>query len=269
MAISLLKRKKVTMRNNRIEHKFKALHREGKKALAWLIDPDKIVEDFSFLKQVKEISQLGLDFIFIGGSLIEKNDIDRIIGLIRKVDSNLPILLFPGSVVQFSKHADGILFLSLISGRNPDLLIGQHVTIAPLLAKSNLEVLPTGYMLIDGGVATSVNYISQTIPLPNNKPELAVATALAGSFLGLQYFYLDAGSGAKKPVSPEIIKNVKKAVSAPIIVGGGLDSMEKVKIAYYAGADVVVIGNGAEKNLSLLTEALEYINVLNLSLNIN
>ncbi|WP_373282200.1 geranylgeranylglyceryl/heptaprenylglyceryl phosphate synthase [Belliella aquatica] len=268
MAISLLKKKKKKM-GNKIENKLKALLKEGKKALAWLIDPDKIVEDLSFLQQVKEMSQLNLDFIFIGGSLIEKNDIDRIIKLIKEVDSELPILLFPGSVVQFSNHADGILFLSLISGRNPDLLIGQHVTIAPLLAKSNLEVLPTGYMLIDGGVATSVNYISQTIPLPNNKPELAVATALAGSFLGLRYFYLDAGSGAKKPVSSAIIQNVKKAVSAPIIVGGGLDSLEKVKIAYQAGADLVVIGNGAEKNLSLLTEALEYINVLNLSLNIN
>lgn len=254
---------------NKIENKLKALLKEGKKALAWLIDPDKIVEDFSFLQQVKEMSLLNLDFIFIGGSLIEKNDIDRIIELIKEVDSELPILLFPGSVVQFSNHADGILFLSLISGRNPDLLIGQHVTIAPLLAKSNLEILPTGYMLVDGGVTTSVNYISQTIPLPNNKPELAVATALAGSFLGLRYFYLDAGSGAKKPVSPEIIQNVKKAVPAPIIVGGGLDSLEKVKIAYQSGADVVVIGNGAEKSLSLLTEALEYINMLNLSLNIN
>lgn len=256
------------MRNS-IEQKLKVLTKEGKKALAWLIDPDKIVEDFSFLQQVKEMSQLNLDFIFIGGSLIEKNDIDRIIKLIKEVDSDLPVILFPGSVVQFSNHADGILFLSLISGRNPDLLIGQHVTIAPLLAKSNLEVLPTGYMLVDGGVATSVNYISQTIPLPNNKPELAVATALAGSFLGLQYFYLDAGSGAKKSVSPEIIKNVKKSVQAPMIVGGGLDTLEKVKKAFHAGADVVVIGNGAEKNLSLLTEVLEYIHVLNLSLNIN
>lgn len=255
--------------NSKVEHKLKALAKEGKKALAWLIDPDKIVEDFSFLEQVKEMSNLKLDFIFIGGSLIEKNEIDRIITLIKDVDSGIPVILFPGSVVQFSNYADGILFLSLISGRNPDLLIGQHVTIAPLLAKSNLEVLPTGYMLVDGGVATSVNYISQTIPLPNNKPELAVATALAGSFLGLEYFYLDAGSGAKKPVSSEIIKKVKQSVQAPVIVGGGLDTLEKVKNCYHSGADVVVIGNGAEKNLSLLTEVLEYIQVLNLSLNIN
>ncbi|AFL83697.1 phosphoglycerol geranylgeranyltransferase [Belliella baltica DSM 15883] len=254
---------------NKIEQKLKALSKEGKKALAWLIDPDKIVEDFSFLEQVREMSQLNLDFIFIGGSLIEKNDLDRIIKMIKEVDSDLPVILFPGSVIQFSNHADGILFLSLISGRNPDLLIGQHVTIAPLLAKSKLEVLPTGYMLVDGGVATSVNYISQTIPLPNHKPELAVATALAGAFLGLQYFYLDAGSGAKIPVSPKIIDSIKKSIQAPLIVGGGLDTLQKVKDTFHAGADVVVIGNGAEKNLSLLTEVLEYIHVLNLSLNIN
>lgn len=258
------------MVNNKIEQKLLALNKEGKKALAWLIDPDKIVEEFSFFQQVKKMSLLQLDFIFIGGSLIGNNRIDSIISLIKKADADLPVLLFPGSVLQFSNQADGILFLSLISGRNPDLLIGQHVTLAPILAKSNLEVLPTGYMLVDGGVATSVNYISQTIPLPNHKPELAVATALAGLFLGMRYFYLDAGSGAENPVSAEIITNVKKAVSVPVIVGGGLDDLEKVKTAYQAGADVVVIGNGAEKNLSLLTEVMRYVNELNvLSLNVD
>lgn len=258
------------MVNNKIEQKLLALNKEGKKALAWLIDPDKIVEEFSFFQQVKKMSLLQLDFIFIGGSLIGNNRIDSIISLIKKADADLPVLLFPGSVLQFSNQADGILFLSLISGRNPDLLIGQHVTLAPILAKSNLEVLPTGYMLVDGGVATSVNYISQTIPLPNHKPELAVATALAGLFLGMRYFYLDAGSGAENPVSAEIITNVKKAMSVPVIVGGGLDDLGKVKTAYQAGADVVVIGNGAEKNPSLLTEVMRYVNELNvLSLNVD
>ncbi|MCH7414604.1 geranylgeranylglyceryl/heptaprenylglyceryl phosphate synthase [Belliella sp. R4-6] len=253
----------------KIEHKLKSLAQERKKAVAWLIDPDKTVADTLFLDQIKEVSRLGLDFIFIGGSLMNSNEMEKIIQSIKEVDSKIPLILFPGNVLQFSDTADGILFLSLISGRNPDLLIGQHVTIAPLLAKSNLEVLPTGYILIDGGLATSVNYISQTIPIPNHKPEIAVATALAGSFLGLQYFYLDAGSGAKTPIPQEMINEVKKSISAPLIVGGGLKEVSSVKAAFKAGADVVVIGNGAEKNLSLLTEVLEYVNVLNLSLNIN
>ncbi|MDX5477281.1 MAG: tRNA-dihydrouridine synthase, partial [Cyclobacteriaceae bacterium] len=159
------------------------------------------------------------------------------------------------------------LFLSLISGRNPDLLIGQHVSIAPLLEKSNLEILPTGYMLVDGGHTTSVHYISQTIPLPNHHPELSVATALAGSYLGLQYFYLDAGSGAPNPVSPEIIKAVKSKVKAPLIVGGGLNSLEKIKMAYQAGADLVVIGNGAEKSPTLLSEVSAFLNTIKISAN--
>lgn len=253
----------------KIEHKLKSLAQEGKKAVAWLIDPDKTATDFSFLEHVKEVSRLGIDFIFIGGSLINSNETENIIKIIKEIDTKIPLILFPGSVLQFSDLADGILFLSLISGRNPDLLIGQHVAIAPLLAKSNLEVLPTGYILVDGGLSTSVNYISQTIPIPNHKPEIAVATALAGSFLGLQFFYMDAGSGAKTPIPQEMINEVKKSIKAPLIVGGGLKEVSNVKEAFKAGADVVVIGNGAEKNLSLLTEVLEYVNVLNVSLNIN
>ncbi|MCH7397774.1 geranylgeranylglyceryl/heptaprenylglyceryl phosphate synthase [Belliella sp. DSM 107340] len=252
-----------------IEYKLKSLAQEGKKAVAWLIDPDKTATDLSFLEHVKEVSRLGIDFIFIGGSLINSNETENIINIIKEIDTKIPLILFPGSVLQFSDLADGILFLSLISGRNPDLLIGQHVAIAPLLAKSNLEVLPTGYILVDGGLSTAVNYISQTIPIPNHKPEIAVATALAGSFLGLQYFYMDAGSGAKIPIPQEMINKVKKSINAPLIVGGGLKEVSNVKEAFKAGADVVVIGNGAEKNLSFLTEVLEYVNVLNLSLNIN
>jgi putative glycerol-1-phosphate prenyltransferase len=155
--------------------------------------------------------------------------------------------------------ADAILFLSLISGRNPDLLIGQHVSIAPILDKSKVEVLPTGYMLVDGGQTTSVHYISQTIPLPNHHPELAVATALAGYFLGLQYFYLDAGSGAPNPVSPELIKAVKKKIKSPLMVGGGLNSKEKIQTAFDSGADLVILGNGVGKNLQLLREAMTYL----------
>ncbi|SIS62105.1 geranylgeranylglyceryl/heptaprenylglyceryl phosphate synthase [Belliella pelovolcani] len=257
------------MKHSAVTDKILSNYREGRKAIAWLIDPDKLADKADFLAQLKIVQRHHLDFIFIGGSLVESNGTEEIIATIKQIDTTIPVILFPGNASQFTPNADAILFLSLISGRNPEFLIGQHVTVAPLLAKSKMEVLPTGYMLVDGGVTTSVNYISQTIPLPNNKPEIALATALAGSFLGLKYFYLDAGSGAQVPVSSSIIQAIKSQIDAPLIVGGGLNTLDKVKSSFKAGADVVVIGNGAEKNLSLLTEVLEYVHVLNLSLNIN
>ncbi len=257
------------MKPNGIETKLKALNATGRKAVAWLVDPDKVVDLGKFRSQIREAHSLNLDFFFIGGSLFLKNNLENIISVIKELTTQIPVIIFPGNVIQFSPAADGILFLSLISGRNPEYLIGQHVAIAPFLANSSLEVLPTGYLLIDGGILTSVNYISQTIPLPNSKPDLAVATAQAGHLLGLQYFYLDAGSGAKKPVQMAIIKAVKKKIPAPLIVGGGLDSLEKVKQAFQSGADMVVLGNGAEKTPGLLAEVLEYSNLFNLSLNVN
>jgi phosphoglycerol geranylgeranyltransferase len=246
------------MKGNRIALSLEALHTSGRKGVAWLIDPDEVDSVETFTLQLQEAVALKVDYFFLGGSLMIQNRIDQIIILI-KSHSTIPVILFPGNVIQFSPLADGILFLSLISGRNPELLIGQHVTVAPLLAKADLEVLPTGYMLVDGGVTTSVNYISQTIPLPNHKPELSVATALAGRFLGLQYFYLDAGSGAEIPVSPEIIQAVKKYISAPLIVGGGLNTLEKVKAALNAGADLVVLGNAANKGSGLLKQTCLYL----------
>lgn len=254
------------MRND-LSNRLKALALTGQKGVAWLIDPDDVISTEKFKSQLSTVEHLHLDFIFLGGSLIQENTVSMIIKNIKEALPEIPIILFPGNVIQFSPLADGILFLSLISGRNPDLLIGQHVSIAPLLEKSNLEILPTGYMLVDGGHTTSVHYISQTIPLPNHHPELSVATALAGSYLGLQYFYLDAGSGAPNPVSPEIIKAVKSKVKAPLIVGGGLNSLEKIKMAYQAGADLVVIGNGAEKSPTLLSEVSAFLNTIKISVN--
>lgn len=257
------------MMSRLIEKKLKSLSLSGQKAVAWLIDPDKVGQDHLFKVQVREAIKHQLDFFFIGGSLIKQNTIEKIIGLIKDLGTDIPVIIFPGNAIQYSEKADGILFLSLISGRNPEYLIGQHVTIAPILSKSRLEILPTGYLLVDGGSLSSVLYMSQTIPLPNSKPSLSVATALAGYLLGLQYFYLDAGSGAKKPVNPEIIRAVKNEISSPLIVGGGLDSLQKVKRAYSAGADLIVVGNGAEKNPDFLIEVLEYTNIFNLSLNVN
>jgi phosphoglycerol geranylgeranyltransferase len=247
------------MQSNSVGLKIKELTDSGRKGIAWLIDPDDIQFPDFFEKQLQEAVQLKIDFFFLGGSLIQQNSISEIIRFIKGISEDIPVVIFPGNSLQFSPLADAILFLSLISGRNPDLLIGQHVNIAPILDKSKVEVLPTGYMLVDGGQTTSVHYISQTIPLPNHHPELAVATALAGQFLGLQYFYIDAGSGAPFQVSPEIIKAIKKKIKSPLIVGGGLNTIDKIKTAYESGADVVVIGNGVGKDPDLIKKAAAYL----------
>jgi len=168
-----------------------------------------------------------------------------------KSKTSLPVVLFPGSAMQFAPNADGILFLSLISGRNPDFLIGQHVAVAPTVKQSGVEVIPTGYILIDGGSPTSVQYMSQTMPIPNTKPEIAVATAIAGELLGLKAIYLEAGSGAMVPVPAVLIQAVRKAITIPIIVGGGIRTREQYQSALDAGANLVVVGNGLEANPQL------------------
>jgi phosphoglycerol geranylgeranyltransferase len=252
---------------NKVGEKLQAITNSGRKGIAWLIDPDDFQSVQRFESQLQEAKKLKIDFFFLGGSIIQQNTVSEIIRLIKMISPDIPVVLFPGNTLQYSPLADGILFISLISGRNPDLLIGQHVNLAPLLEKSEMEVLPTGYMLIDGGQTTSVHYMSQTIPLPNHHPELSVATALAGKFLGLQYFYLDAGSGAPNPVSAEIIKAVKIKVKAPLIVGGGLNNLEKIKSAFLAGADLVVIGNGAGKSINLLNEVSEFLDSIRIMAN--
>jgi len=256
--------------NNRpIKEKLLQLHLSGQKGVALLIDPEKFGEKEEFQELVSKAQKSGVDFFFVGGSLITAQNVQETISNIKASSKDIPVVLFPGNVIQVCDEADGILFLSLISGRNPDLLIGQQVTAAPILAKTKLEILPTGYMLVNNGEITSANYISQTIPIPNNKPALAVATALAGKFLGLNYFFLDAGSGASSPVSKAIISSVKQQTDAPLIVGGGINSAEKARSAWEAGADLVVLGNGVEKNPGLLTEVLDFVSMYNLSLNVN
>jgi len=242
---------------------------QGRKGVILLVDPEKCTDSFNVQKSISLAVHHGVDFFFVGGSLILEKNVDEVISNIKQYSQDIPVILFPGSTVQLSDKADGILFLSLISGRNPEFLIGQHVVAAPLLAKTKLEVLPTGYMLVNSGEITSVNYISQTLPIPNGKPALAIATALAGMYLGLNYLYLDAGSGATKPVSSDIINGVKKNVGLPLIVGGGINSVQRAKAAWEAGADFIVLGNGAEKNPNLLIEVLEYAKVYNLTLNVN
>ncbi len=224
----------------------------GEKKFAVLIDPDKLrlnsIDDI-----VKIAKEAKVDYFYIGGSLIVNNMLDEVITEI-KAKSNIPTILFPGNSYQLSYKADGILFLSLISGRNADLLIGNHVISAPYLKVSGLEVISTGYMLIDGGIATTVQYISNTTPIPPTKYDIALSTALAGEMLGLKQIFLDAGSGAKHCVSPEMISAVSSAVSIPVIVGGGIKSGKQAADAVNAGADVIVVGNAIESNPELIFE---------------
>ncbi len=228
------------------------LHKTGKrKQIALLVDPDKIEED-SLIETLRVASRNSIDFILIGGSLIS-NPVDPVIDLI-KGNSSIPVLLFPGSLLQISNHADGILLLSLVSGRNPDFLIGNHIIAAPLLKKSNLEIISTAYILIESGVTTSVEYMSYTKPIPSDKPDIAIATALASEMLGYKLIYLEAGSGASTRVPEAIIKGVKQHVTVPVIVGGGIRSKEDAADIYAAGADILVVGNAIEKNPGLLGE---------------
>jgi len=252
-----------------VKSKIDELFKSQKKGVAWLIDPDKLLPKEQFETKVREVLDKGLDFFFVGGSLLSQNRLQQIIIFLKEISPNVPVVIFPGNQLHFCEDADALLFLSLVSGRNPEYLIGQHVTIAPLLAKSSVEVLATAYLLVEGGQLTSVNYISQTLPLPNNKPDLSVATSLAAKFLGMSYFYLDTGSGALQTVPASIISAVKRAVMSPVIVGGGLDSIEKVQNAFVAGADLVVIGNGAEKNPDFLIEVLDMVKEMNGLLNID
>src|SRR5688572_14902804 len=193
--------------------------RAGKKSIAVLIDPDK-VEDASKLKHLINLgTENCIDFFLVGGSLITTTNLGEVISIIKENVSSVPVILFPGNSLQIDPLADGILFLSLISGRNPDLLIGQHVQAAPLLKNYKMEVLPTGYMLINSGRLPSAAYISNTTPIPDDKYSIAACTAMAGEMLGLKLIYLDGGSGAEKEISQQMIRSVRKEISVPLIVG--------------------------------------------------
>jgi putative glycerol-1-phosphate prenyltransferase len=178
---------------------------------------------------------------------------DMVLDTLKRVDT-IPNVLFPGNSLHINKKADGILLLSLLSGRNPDYLIGQHVLAAPALKRSDLEIIPTAYLLIDGGTQTTASYISNTTPIPNNKPDIAVATVMAGEMLGLKLNYLDAGSGAQNPVHPELIDQVKRHSSNALLVGGGINTIEKAEAALNAGADIIVVGNATEKDPNFIIQ---------------
>ena len=227
-----------------------------KKSIAILIDPDKVDDASRILPLINLANENCIDFFFVGGSLVTTTNLSEVVARIKE-NVTIPVVLFPGNTMQVDPSADALLFLSLISGRNPELLIGQHVVSAPIIRNTRLEVIPTGYILINSGKLTSVAYISNTMPIPEDKYSLAASTAMAGEMLGLQCIYLDAGSGAEREITPKMIGAVRKVTSVPLIVGGGINSAQKAWNALDAGADMIVIGNALEKNPQLLTEISE------------
>lgn len=225
---------------------------QNKRLFSLLIDPDKI--GGNELERLAITAQhAAVDMLFVGGSLLVRNTLFDCVQII-KANSNIPVVLFPGDNMQVVPNADAILLLSVISGRNAEMLIGKHVVAAPTLKNSGLEIIPTGYMLVDSGKPTTASYMSNTTPLPHDKDDIAACTAMAGEMLGLRTIFMDGGSGAMNSVSESMVKRVADHVSVPIIVGGGLKTPEMAKARFDAGATVVVVGNAIEKNGSLLAE---------------
>ncbi|MBK6775514.1 MAG: geranylgeranylglyceryl/heptaprenylglyceryl phosphate synthase [Flavobacteriales bacterium] len=220
---------------------------EGRKLLAVLIDPDQAQDAERLERTIQNACMAKADLMFVGGSLLMTDAFDACVKRVKEL-SDRPVVLFPGSPAQLSAHADAVLFLSLISGRNAELLIGHHVTAAPRVKALGIEAIPTGYMLVDGGRATTAHYVSQTSPIPHDKPGIAACTALAGEMLGMRTMYMDTGSGAKKTVSAEMTAAVRASVSCPIIVGGGIRDAATARLLCDAGADVIVVGTAVEED---------------------
>lgn len=230
---------------------------KGFKQLAVLLDPDKVTD-----RQAEKLGRLAneckVDFLFIGGSLLTNGNLSNCIQRVKE-NCDIPVILFPGNSSQIDGNADALLFLSLISGRNPELLIGKHVASAPIIKEKQLEAIPTGYMLIESGNTTTALYMSNTQPIPAEKNDIAACTAMAGEMLGLKMIFMDAGSGAHHPVSEEMIAAVRQVIQVPLIVGGGIRTPEKAWLNCKAGADMIVIGNLLEKNPELMAEFSEAI----------
>ena len=234
----------------------------SRNGIAVLIDPDKFTSKEMLSHYLDKVSFARPDMILIGGSTVSKDDFQNCVKLSKeKIKS--PILIFPGASHQLSEHADAILFLSLISGRNSDYLIGHHIAAVSELENMNLQIIPTSYMLIDGGKKSSVEYVSNTSPIPKDAFSIARKTAMAGKYLGHKVLYADAGSGAKENISKEMIKALS-TTNSPLIIGGGIKSIEQIKEAHQAGANLVVIGNKIEEDIDFLLDIKNY--RLNLSL---
>lgn len=221
--------------------------KKGNKLLTILLDPDK-TKIKALPAIVNRIENLKANFIFVGGSFVKNGTTENFVKALKKL-TEIPIILFPGDYSQITNYADGILFLSLLSGRNPEYLIEQQIKAVPYLKNTSLEIIPTGYILIDGGVKSSVLKVSNTTPISQNNIDLVVNTAIAGEYKGKQLIYLEAGSGAKNPVNINLITTVKQQITIPLIVGGGIKTKQQIQTAFNSGADIVVIGNAFENNL--------------------
>jgi putative glycerol-1-phosphate prenyltransferase len=234
-----------------IYHQLKESSKEGLKKFAVLIDPDKYDEN-KLMDLVNIANRSEVHYFFVGGSLMTSSRFEQAIKILKST-SDIPVIIFPGSNVQISQEADAILLLSLISGRNPEYLIGQHVVAAPYLKESGLEILPTGYMLIEGSNNTTANYMSNSLPIPYDKNDIATCTSMAGEMLGMKLIYMDGGSGAGKTISASMIKSVKSQIDIPLIVGGGITNSTEAGEVWTAGADLIVVGNAIEEDLSIMT----------------
>lgn len=221
--------------------------------LVLLLDPDECRKDERLEEKLGTLAEGGVELIFLGGSLLVGDAFDRTLARVQR-HTELPLVTFPGSPMQLCNGADATLFLSLISGRNPELLIGQQVLAAPHLKRMETEVISTGYMLIDGGRPTTASYMSGSHPIPRDKEDIAMATAQAGEMLGMSCIYMDAGSGAEEPIPPRMIEQVAQNIEAPLIVGGGISSGDKFRSAIEAGADLVVVGSAFERDPGFLEE---------------
>ena len=226
--------------------------KQSKKLFAILIDPDK-QKNSDLLLIIKNANKSKVNYFFVGGSLLINDNLNDCIKTIKE-NSKIPVILFPGNAMQINPKADGILFLSLISGRNPDLLIGKQVISAPILKQTELEIISTGYMLIDSGKATTASYMSNTVPIPREKNAIATSTAIAGQYLGMKLIYMDGGSGAEQPITKEMIKEVSNCIDIPLIIGGGICNAKKAIENCEAGADLIVVGNAIEKDPSLILD---------------
>lgn len=224
---------------------------EPGKKFAVLIDPDKPSD--KILHTIAHNAALAsVDFFFLGGSLLTNDNLESCIKILRSEAGHIPIVIFPGNSHQLSRHADAFLFLSLISGRNAEMLIGRHVIAAPYLKLSGLEVISTGYMLIESGRPTSVSYMSNSMPIPADKNDIAICTAMAGEMLGMKLIFMDAGSGALNTVPPQMIQEVRSSITIPLIVGGGIRKPQHAAQIVKAGADVIVVGNALEQSPDLI-----------------
>jgi phosphoglycerol geranylgeranyltransferase len=235
--------------------------KEGKKQLAIMVDPDN--SDIAGLQKTAEVADAtGADYLFIGSSLLTRDNMALCINQLKK-NCEVPVVIFPGSLLQISSNADALLLLSLISGRNPEMLISNHVMAAPIIKSSKLEVIPTGYILVESGKITSALYMSNTLPIPFDKTDIAVCTSIAGEMLGLKIIYMDTGSGAIHSVPMEMVRAVRQNIQVPLIIGGGIRTPEDALETWDAGADIIVIGNTAETNPDIIFEMGEAKRALN------